>query len=582
MKLKYIISAVFASVVLFAGCAKEEATETLKNILVSKTYVAINPAGSTETITVESSVDWAFSSDIPSWIKITPTSGSACEKVTVSIEAGECDFGRQAELQIKAGVHTQFLTVRQGEMTAETVTCKESMEGTAGKTYRVRGMVASIASTTYGNMYLDDGSGVQAYIYGTLDAEGAEKNFSSLGIEVGDVVTVEGPLTFYNSTAELVNVTVLKIEKSLLKIFNEKGEEAGAQFFTADGGEFVVRAAYKGSGAFVSVDKDFVSMVSMDYVQGIPSKLEKSPADTAIIKFRVAENVSEDARNATVTISSSKDKDVTALMVGVSQLGLAGTEANPFTVAQAIEFCKPLTAATTENYYVKGKVSRIKDAYASKYGNAVFWISDDGECSVSEDGKSTSDKDHDFEAYQVYWFDGEKWVDGNSGICVGDEVVICGQLTCYNGTCETNSKNAWIYSVNGIKADNGGLGSIDYPLSIKAACAFCSELTAETELNYYVTGTVCELTKYQFSADYNTASFWLSDDGTNDGDRFEAYSIYYMNNPGHDSSVKWPADGKLIEVGQEILLYGQLTCFNGTCETNKKNAHIVSINGETE
>ena len=36
-------------------------------------------------------------------------------------------------------------------------------------------------------------------------------------------------------------------------------------------------------------------------------------------------------------------------------------------------------------------------------------------------------------------------------------------------------------------------------------------------------------------------------------DKFEAYSIYYMNNPEHSSSVSWPTDGQLIEVAAHRL-----------------------------
>mgnify|MGYP000063794915 CR=1 FL=1 len=50
--------------------------------------------------------------------------------------------------------------------------------------------MTAIANTTYGNLYLNDGTG-EIYIYGTLDASGAEKNFLSLGIEVGDEITVQ-------------------------------------------------------------------------------------------------------------------------------------------------------------------------------------------------------------------------------------------------------------------------------------------------------------------------------------------------------------------------------------------------------
>lgn len=95
---------------------------------------------------------------------------------------------------------------------AQEATCAEIIAGEDGVTYRVRGEVTSIDNTLYGNWSLKDETG-EIYIYGTLDANGQTKNFESLGIAVGDIVTVEGPKETYNSIVELVNVTVVKIEK---------------------------------------------------------------------------------------------------------------------------------------------------------------------------------------------------------------------------------------------------------------------------------------------------------------------------------------------------------------------------------
>ena len=91
-------------------------------------------------------------------------------------------------------------------------TCAEVLAGTDGTVYQVRGKCTEIKNTTYGNWNLEDETGA-VYIYGTLDAEGKTKNFSSLGIEVGDIVTVQGPRKDFNGTIELVDVTVVKIEK---------------------------------------------------------------------------------------------------------------------------------------------------------------------------------------------------------------------------------------------------------------------------------------------------------------------------------------------------------------------------------
>ena len=97
--------------------------------------------------------------------------------------------------------------------------------------------------------------------------------------------------------------------------------------------------------------------------------------------------------------------------------------------------------------YVAGKVSKIhvskgvEQLFTEQYGNASFWISDDG---VYTDGLAK-----DFEAYQVYYLGNKKWVEGDTQIAVGDEVILHGQLTKYNTTYETVGKKAYIYSLNG-------------------------------------------------------------------------------------------------------------------------------------
>lgn len=73
--------------------------------------------------------------------------------------------------------------------------------------YKVTGCVREITNTLYGNMYVADHTG-SVYVYGTLDAEGNSKNFESLGIEVGDIVSVVSPVDVYNDAAQMKNATV--------------------------------------------------------------------------------------------------------------------------------------------------------------------------------------------------------------------------------------------------------------------------------------------------------------------------------------------------------------------------------------
>jgi len=91
-------------------------------------------------------------------------------------------------------------------------TCEDIMAAADGEIFRVTGTCIEIKNATFGNWMLQDATG-EIYIYGTLDAQGNTKNFSSLGIEVGDIVTVEGPKKTHNETVELVDVKVIKIVK---------------------------------------------------------------------------------------------------------------------------------------------------------------------------------------------------------------------------------------------------------------------------------------------------------------------------------------------------------------------------------
>lgn len=75
--------------------------------------------------------------------------------------------------------------------------------------YRLTGYVTSIVKEDYGNLYIADATDT-VYVYGTLDAEGNSKNFQSLGIKAGDIITVIGPKTSYKESPQMKNVKVEK------------------------------------------------------------------------------------------------------------------------------------------------------------------------------------------------------------------------------------------------------------------------------------------------------------------------------------------------------------------------------------
>ena len=328
MKLKYLLSALIASAFVFAGCEDEsKVNEGFDNLKVSDTFLSIPEEGGSVTLTVKAEADWylvqnenwpekvTFNKDAngktikakhdvfgnlvneaadikektPVWLAADKLQGGAGETaITFSAEA--TSGGREFELTLVCGNNRQFIRVRQGSLEAVSATCKDVIDGPDGKTYKVKGVCTAIANTTYGNWYLNDGTG-KVYIYGTLDANGAEKNFTSLGIEVGDEVEVSGPKTTYNGEIELVNVTVLSIKKSLAKVITE------SKTFPKTAGEFEVKVAHKGGNFDASVPADMKSWIAISQIKtikGVPSKLEPVPADTAVVSVSIAANEAGD------------------------------------------------------------------------------------------------------------------------------------------------------------------------------------------------------------------------------------------------------------------------------------------------
>ena len=560
------------------SCSDDNDPTYLDEVRVSSSFVAIPQDGGATTITVTAADEWAFANQqwiqgkdtlhaaAPRWLTISQDKGSAGEtKITFSAE-GALD-GRNCDLLLNCGGRTQHIKVIQGLATVADATCAEVIAGPDSKNYRVTGVCTRIANTNYGNWYLQDETG-EIYIYGTRDKSGnngANNSIAAWGIDVGDVITVEGPKTTYNGTVELVDVTVISIKKSLIKI-----EEQTQDAFDANGGDFIVRVSEAGNGVYVSIPasaKDwlgFTSMVKTD--------------STTNISFHVAPNTGEASRSAVISFTSSNSTASSTVTASVSQMGLMGTLTNPFTVEQAIEYCQTLSGNSANDYYIKGTVSRIaNNGSFGSYGNATFFISDDGKF-LGEDDRNP-DKAHDFEAYRVLYFGNEKWnADVNKGnISVGDEVVICGKLTLYNGISETASGNAYVYSINGTSTDANGLGSAAYPFNIAGAIA---AIDGGVTANVFVKGIISEIANNGlFGAQYGNGTFWISDDGVRHNDPaldFEAYRVLWLGNR------KWQEGDDQIAVGDEVILHGQLTKYGTTYETSSGKAYIFSLNGKTE
>jgi exonuclease VII large subunit len=122
----------------------------------------------------------------------------------------------------------------------------------------------------------------------------------------------------------------------------------------------------------------------------------------------------------------------------------SGTLDDPFNPVAASNYASSLAsgAKSDKDVYIKGKISSIKEKFGTQYGNASFYI--------SEDGKA----ENEFYVFRTLYLGNVKYTEGDN-INVGDEVIICGKVMNYMGnTPETAANESYIYSLN--SAGGGG------------------------------------------------------------------------------------------------------------------------------
>ena len=390
MKLKYFIS-FFALVALLVSCSDDDAMTLLDEIQVSSSYVSIDVAGGSNTITLNAKEAWTFDeAELPEWLTVSPMTGGAGE-TKVTFTAPATLDGRTAVLHVKCADKSQTINVIQGLAVVSEATCAEVNAGPESKTYRVTGTVKSIVNTTYGNWYIEDETG-EVYIYGTLDAKGNEKNFSSWGMEVGDIVTIEGPKSVYNGTVELVNVTVINIQKSLVKVEGYDPEDAT---IPVEGGNVAVNLSCKtNNGISVEIPEEAKSWLGIVSIAG---------GAEPVVTFHANANAGGD-RSATVVFKTTDDKgkEYTA-QATIYQKGA-------IVAASVAEFLEAPVGDT--QYRITGVITSVANA---TYGN-VYVRDWSGETYVYGIGAKG-----DFEA---------------AGLKVGDVVTLVGKRGEYKGTAQ--------------------------------------------------------------------------------------------------------------------------------------------------
>lgn len=158
-----------------------------------------------------------------------------------------------------------------------------------------------------------------------------------------------------------------------------------------------------------------------------------------------------------------------------------GTADDPFNVAKAIEKAKSIgETATTEEYYIKGKVATVKEQYSAFYGNGTFELVDEGFTAV-------------FTAYRILYINNQKWVECDQSVNVGDELVVVGKIVNYKGFFPETA-SGYLYSLNGKTTyEQSALFSVENTSISVNPHATSAEIIVKGNVTWSATSTDCEL-----------------------------------------------------------------------------------------
>ena len=102
---------------------------------------------------------------------------------------------------------------------ATKVTVAEFLNAAEDSTiYELTGKITNVTNTTYGNFYINDGTG-EVLIYGLCSPSGEQKYWAESGAKVGDTITVQTVRTSYNGTPQGKNAIFVSL------VPGEGGEE---------------------------------------------------------------------------------------------------------------------------------------------------------------------------------------------------------------------------------------------------------------------------------------------------------------------------------------------------------------------
>lgn len=240
---------------------------------------------------------------------------------------------------------------------------------------------------------------------------------------------------------------------------------------------------------------------------------------------------------------------------------ISNTAETAYTVAKAHELIAAGEGLDTE-VYVKGIVTSVS-SFNSTYGSITYYLGD------------TEEDTNPIQIYGGLYYNGDMF-SSIEALQEGDEIVVKGLLKSYNGTDEMDKNNVVISHKRNGEDVTPTTPTVDITNTPETAYTVAKAielinagegLATKVYVKGYIVGTP------SISTSYGNATYQISDTEGDETTTITVYRGYYLEN------AKFTAEDQ-IAVGDEVVVYGNLTLYGTTYELNSGN-YIYSKNGQT-
>ena len=393
MKLRHLFVSILAAAgLLMTSCQEKEKDLGLPEIKITQNELALDQNVNSVNLNVYATRNWTVST-AADWISVNPSKGSAYQETAVTVTVLEnAGYNRVGTVKFDIGYDSKTLTINQTGAQGE----KSEGSGTVDDPYTVAGVLAFIQ---------------------TLGTETSENAVYIKGKIAAITLTYEASGTYGNARFTMV-------------------DEGSTEAFTA------YNVLYLGNKKWSAGQTDI------------------KEGDEVIVCSKVFNYGGKTPETATGGYLYSLNGETAGGGGSGDEAKGTGTLDDPYNPAGAAAAVASLTWTSTTEYqttdevYVKGKISKIADkgtyTDGGTYGNATFYITETGESTGTE-----------FYVYRILYLGNKKYVTGQTDIKVGDEVIIYGKLMNYRGNTPETASGCYLYSLNGVTENTGGGGGDD-------------------------------------------------------------------------------------------------------------------------